>query len=392
MFQRDIVGTIVKRMNEPRRFMQIILGPRQTGKSTAVSQALDAVDIPYVFAEVGEHGESPDWIRAQWQQARNLIGARGPSALLVIDEVQYVRGWSDTVKALWDEDARSGIDLRVFLTGSSATLLKGGMNESLTGRFELIRCTHWTYAECREAFEYSLDDFLFFGGYPGAAPLRSEPDRWASYVTDSIIEPSIAKDILALEDVRNPALLRRLFYLGAPYSGQEVSYRKLLGQLDDRGNTATIAHYLDLLGQAGMMSGLQKYDAKLLRRKSSSPRLLVHNTGLMTAAYGSRRKRLLEDPDLKGRLVESAVGAYLVTLSQREGFEVSWWRDGAKEVDFVVSDGSGVCAIEVKSGRIKSTGGLTEFALRNPEVHTMVVGSAGCTLESFLLGEVDILW
>lgn len=181
MFQRDIVGTIVKRMNEPRRFMQIILGPRQTGKSTAVSQALDAVDIPYVFAEVGEHGESPDWIRAQWQQARNLIGARGPSALLVIDEVQYVRGWSDTVKALWDEDARSGIDLRVFLTGSSATLLKGGMNESLTGRFELIRCTHWTYAECREAFEYSLDDFLFFGAIP--ALLRCGRSRTAGHRT-----------------------------------------------------------------------------------------------------------------------------------------------------------------------------------------------------------------
>ena len=391
MFQRDIVGTIVKRMNEPRRFMQIILGPRQTGKSTAVTQALDSVDIPCVFAEVGEHGESPDWIRAQWQQARNLIGTNNPSAILVIDEVQYVRGWSDAVKALWDEDACSGIDLRVFLTGSSATLLKGGMNESLTGRFELIRCTHWTYAECREAFGHSLDDFLFFGGYPGAAPLRSEPERWASYVTDSIIEPSIAKDILALEDVRNPALLRRLFYLGAPYSAQELSYRKLLGQLGDRGNTATIAHYLDLLGQAGMMSGLQKYDAKLLRRKSSSPRLLVHNTALMTAAYGSKRTRLLEDSGLRGRLVESAVGAHLITLSQREGFEVSWWRDGNKEVDFVMSDGSSVCAIEVKSGRIKSTGGLTEFALRNPKARTMVVGSASCSLESFLLDEIDIL-
>ncbi len=391
MFQRDIVGTIAKRMNEPRRFMQIILGPRQTGKSTAVTQALDSVDIPCVFAEVGEHGESPDWIRAQWQQARNLIGTDNPSALLVIDEVQYVGGWSDAVKALWDEDARSGIDLRVFLTGSSATLLKGGMNESLTGRFELIRCTHWTYAECREAFGYSLDDFLFFGGYPGAAPLRSEPERWASYVTDSIIEPSIAKDILALEDVRNPALLRRLFYLGAPYSAQELSYRKLLGQLDDRGNTATIAHYLDLLGQAGMMSGLQKYDAKLLRRKSSSPRLLVHNTALMTAAYGSKRTRLLEDSELRGRLVESAVGAHLITLSQREGFEVSWWRDGNKEVDFVMSDGSSVCAIEVKSGRVKSTGGLTEFVLRNPEARTMIVGSSGCSLESFLLDEIEIL-
>ena len=340
---------------------------------------------------MGEHGASPDWLQAQWYQARSLITAPHESALLVVDEVQYIRGWADAVKALWDEDAKLGIDLRVVLTGSSATLLRSGMAESLAGRFELIRCTHWSYAECRDAFGFSLDDFLFFGGYPGAATLRDDVDRWASYVTDSIIEPSIAKDVLALEDVRNPALLRRLFFLGAPYSAQEVSYRKLLGQLDDRGNTATIAHYLVLLEQAGMMSGLLKYDPKLLRAKSSSPRLLVHDTALMTAAYGNRRRFLLEDPELKGHLVESAVGAYLVARSQVEGFSVSWWREGTSEVDFVVSDEMRTQGIEVKSGRVKSTGGLTEFVLRHPGARTLMVGSAGCSLADFLSGEVGLL-
>ena len=191
--------------------------------------------------------------------------------------------------------------------------------------------------------------------------------------------------------MRNPVLLRRLFYLGAPYSAQEVSYRKLLGQLDDRGNTATIAHYLELLAQAGMMSGILKYDPKLLRERSSSPRLLVHDTALMTAAYGSRRTRLLEDPDLKGRLVESAVGAYLIARSQVEGFSLNWWRDGSNEVDFVVSNERQVLGIEVKSGRIKSTGGLTAFVLRYPEARTLIVGSAECTLEDFLLGRVPLL-
>ncbi|MCI1667966.1 MAG: ATP-binding protein [Olsenella sp.] len=391
MYQRSIVATLSQRMSEPRRFLQILIGPRQTGKTTAVTQALKQIDIPYLYREVGEHGESPDWIRAQWYQARSLVNDANACALLVIDEIQYVKGWADTVKALWDEDARTGIDLRVVLTGSSATLLKSGMDESLAGRFELIRCTHWTYGECRDAFGFSLDDFLFFGGYPGAAGLREDVSRWASYVTDAIIEPSIAKDVLALEDVRNPALLRRLFYLGAPYSAQEVSYRKLLGQLDDRGNTATIAHYLELLAQAGMMSGILKYDPKLLRERSSSPRLLVHDTALMTAAYGSRRRRLLEDPDLKGHLVESAVGAYLIARSQVEGFSLNWWRDGSNEVDFVVSNERQVLGIEVKSGRIKSTGGLTAFVLRYPEARTLIVGSAECTLEDFLLGRVPLL-
>ena len=391
MFQRSIVNTLVSRMKEPRRFMQILLGPRQTGKTTAVTQALEHVDIPYLFCEVTEHRSSADWIRAQWYQARNLVTNNHKSALLVIDEVQYVNGWSDVVKTLWDEDARSDIDLRVVLTGSSATLLKSGINESLAGRFELIRCTHWTYSECQAAFGFTLEEFLFFGGYPGAAPLHNDMSRWAAYITDSIIEPSIAKDVLALEDVRNPALLRRLFYLGAPYSAQEISYRKLLGQLDDRGNTATIAHYLELLAQAGIMSGLLKYDPKLLREKSSSPRLLVHDTALMTAAYGNRRASLLEDPELKGRLVESAVGAYLVARSFTDGFSLNWWRQNSSEVDFVISDEHQTIAIEVKSGRIKKTDGLTEFMLRFPHARTLVVGSAGCTLQDFLLGNVPLL-
>lgn len=390
MYQRALVSTLVSRMNEPRRFMQILLGPRQTGKSTAVTQALGCIDIPYIYEEVPEHGTSADWIRAQWYRARNLLGSASTCALLVIDEVQYVRGWSDAVKALWDEDSRVGIDLRVMLTGSAATLIKSGMDESLAGRFELIRSTHWTFSECAEAFGYTLDQFLYFGGYPGAASLVQDENRWASYIEDSIIEPSIAKDVLALEDVRRPELLRRLFYTGAPYSAQEISHRKLLGQLDNRGNTATIAHYLELLGQAGLMRGLAKFDPKMLRERASSPRLLVCNTALMTAAYGRRRRFLLEDPDQKGRLVESAVGAYLLALSQVEGFDVFWWRDGSYEVDFIVSSGRDIVAIEVKSGRVKSTGGLTEFMRRFPSARTLVVGSASCTVNDFLLGKVNL--
>ena len=390
MYRRALVDTLIARMNEPRRFIQILMGPRQSGKSTAVCQALGSIALPYHFAQVEAQTETADWIRAQWNQARNIIAGGSASALLVIDEVQYIRSWADAVKALWDEDARSGIDLRVVLTGSSATLLKSGMGDSLAGRFELIRCPHWHFSEMRDAFGYTLDDFLFFGGYPGAAPLRNDLKRWADYLTDSIIEPTITRDILALEAVRNPALLRRLFYLGAPYSAQEISYRKLLGQLDDRGNTATIAHYLTLLDGAGMLSGLLKYDPKLLLERSSSPRLLVQNTGLMTAAYGPGRERLLTDSNLKGRLVESAVGAYLVSRGQEEGFDVRWWRAGNHEVDYVLESPTRAIGIEVKSGRVKSTGGLTAFLTEYPEAQAMIVGSAACPVERFLLGEIGL--
>ena len=389
-FERAIVGEIRKRIAEQRRFIQIVIGPRQTGKTTAVTQALAEYALPHLFVEATKSESDADWLRAQWYRARNQLSTTAPIALLVIDEVQYVRNWSSVVKTLWDEDTRNELDLRVVLTGSSATLIQEGLNESLNGRFELIHSTHWTLEECQEAFGYTLDDFLFFGGYPGAAALRGDGTRWLRYLRSSIIEPSIANDALLLDDVRKPELMRKLFGVGAAYSAQEISYRKLLGQLDDRGNTATIAHYLKLLSSAGLMSGLPKYDPKLLREKASSPRLMVHNTALMTASFGRRRFRLLSDPELRGHLVESAVGAYLINRSIPDDFDVSWWREGRDEVDFVIASEDAVTAIEVKSGRVKPTGGMTRFMLENPRAHSIVVGSPECPLESFLLGKVEL--
>ena len=389
-FRRPVVSTLVSRMNETRRYIQMLIGPRQTGKSTAIRQALEQVDLPRHIALASIDSSSRDWLRAQWVQARNLVTPDSPSALLVIDEVQLVDQWSAAVKELWDEDAWSGIDLRVMLSGSSSPLLQKGLTEGLTGRFEVIRSTHWSFAECREAFGYTLDEFLYFGGYPGSAPLRQDQQRWLAYMNDSVIDPSIAKDVIALDAVRKPALMRKLFQIGAPYSEQELSYRKILGQMDDAGNTTTIAHYLDLLGSAGLLRGLQKYDPKLIREKASSPRLMVYDTSLMTATYGPYRDFLLTDPERKGHLVESAVGAYLLAQANERSFDVHWWREGTSEVDFVISQAGESVAVEVKSGRVKSLKGLTAFVSRFPEARTLVVGSAECPLERFLSGEVPL--
>lgn len=389
-YQRPIVETLVKRMGEPRRFIQMLIGPRQTGKSTAIRQALAHIDIPVHTALASVDFSSRDWLRAQWQQARALINERNPSALLVIDEIQIVDQWSSVVKELWDEDSWSGVDLRVVLSGSSSLLIQHGLKEGLTGRFEIIRSTHWSFSECETAFGYTLDEFLFFGGYPGSAPLKDDRERWLNYMNDSVIEPSISKDVVALEEVRKPALMQRLFRLGAASSAQELSYRKIMGQLDDAGNTTTLARYLDLLNDAGLLCGLSKFDPKLIREKASSPRFMVYDTSLMTASYGMYRDFLLNDTERRGHLVESAVGAFLLARSKAEHFEVHWWRDGANEVDFVLSQGGLTIAIEVKSGRIKSLKGLTAFVNRFPEARTLVIGSADCPVESFLRGEVPL--
>jgi predicted AAA+ superfamily ATPase len=308
----------------------------------------------------------------------------------VIDEIQKVKDWSSIVKLLWDEDSRLHVNLKVVLTGSSSLLLQKGLAESLTGRFEILHSPHWNYGECREAFGYSLDDFLFFGGYPGAAALVRDENRWARYMGTSIVEPTISQDILMMEEVRKPALLRSLFMLGSGYSAQELSFTKMLGQLQDAGNTVTLAHYLELLDRANILAGLQNYCGNQIRARKSSPRFMVYDTSLMTYVIGTNRRRLLDNSGDRGRLTESAVGAYLLARGKEEGFEVYWWRDRNHEVDFIVKKGACLTAVEVKSGRVKNIGGSLVFKKMYPEALSLIVGSTDTGLEDFLLGKIPL--
>jgi predicted AAA+ superfamily ATPase len=394
MFKRKLVRGLVERLTEPRRFIQIVVGPRQTGKTTAVLQALEELNMRSHFVSADDPNlVGAEWLRNEWEQARALTKTAehsGGGAVLVVDEIQKIVKWSSIVKLLWDEDNRLCVPLKVVLTGSSSLLLQKGLAESLMGRFEMLYSPHWNYAECREAFGYSLDDFLFFGGYPGASSLIKDESRWARYMGTSIVEPTISQDILMMEEVRKPALLRSLFMLGSGYSAQELSFTKMLGQLQDAGNTVTLAHYLDLLGKANMLTGLQNYSGNQIRTRKSSPRFMVYDTSLMTYADGANRRRLLDSPADRGRLVESAVGAYLLARGVEEGFEVYWWRERGDEVDFVIKKGNRLTAIEVKSGRVKNVGGSLVFKKLYPEALSLIVGSANLDLEDFLLGSKSI--
>jgi len=389
MYARNIVAQIVERLNESRRFIQIVSGPRQTGKTTAVTQALERVKLPQHFVSADDPGStSGDWLKNEWELAR--LHAKENEAVLIIDEVQKVKNWSAIVKLLWDEDSRLRIPLKVVLTGSSTLLMQKGLSESLMGRFEVLHCPHWSYSECKDAFDYSLDEFLLFGGYPGAAPLIKDEARWARYIGTSIVEPTISHDILLMEEVRKPALLRSLFMLGSAYSAQELSYTKILGQLSDAGNTVTLAHYLDLLSKACMLTGLQNYSGNKIRMRKSSPRFMVFDTSLMTYVEGADRQNLLNNTVRKGHLVESAVGANLLARGKTEDFEVFWWRERDKEVDFIIQKGSKLTAIEVKSGRVRNTSSGLDFKHLYPDALSLVIGSANLNLEDFLTGKQQL--
>ena len=384
-FRRDITKIHHERLEGERQFIQVVTGPRQVGKTTAIQQVLQDIGITFHYAAADLPAPpSVEWITQQWDMARIKLGD-SKKVILVLDEVQKISGWSTIVKRLWDEDTRKGNNIQVVVLGSSALLIQRGLGESLAGRFETIGLSHWPWPECQACFNITLDQFIYFGGYPGALNLIEDERRWCQYLRDSLIETAISKDIFLLNRIEKPALLRQLFALACEYGGQVLSYQKMLGQLTDAGNTTTLAHYQRLLESAFLIRGLPKWSGGLLRQRSSSPKWLPLNTALMTAFANLSFQEWRSTPDKWGRLIEVAAGAFLFNEGAQHGIELYYWREGNYEVDFVMQKGKKIVAVEVKSGRNPtSLGGLHAFIKKYKPLKTITVSISGIDLKSFL--------
>jgi uncharacterized protein len=386
MFERPYNQQLGGRLKEPRRFIQVLMGPRQVGKTTLTSQVLAKLAVPHLFVSadaVPNTGEV--WLEQQWQAARLQCQASGASDfILAIDEIQKINNWSELVKKLWDEDTRTQQAIKVILLGSSRLLFQQGLTESLAGRFETTYLGHWSFTEMEEAFGVTAEQYVWFGGYPGAATLMSDEDRWKKYVSDALIETSISKDILMLTRVDKPALLKKLFELGCLYSGQILSYTKIVGQLQDAGNTTTLAHYLQLLDTAGLLAGIEKYAGEQLRQRSSSPKFQVHNTALLTAQQAASLSVVQQKPDVWGRWVEAAIGAHLVNHQLSEGYTIYYWRHRNDEIDFVLERKGTVVGLEVKSGATQKAPGMDAFKKQHQPDKVFLVGNSGIPWQEFL--------
>ena len=383
--QRGIIQTVTKRLKEPRMFIQVLCGPRQVGKTTLITQALRETAIPHVYASADDAPDvSSIWLRQIWDKARLGCKQAGGDYLLVVDEVQKIANWSEVVKAEWDKDAFNNIALKVVLLGSSSLLIQQGLTESLAGRYELIYIPHWSFGEMRDAFGFTLEEYVWFGGYPGAAALVNDEWRWKEYVRQSLIEPSITKDILMMQRVDKPALLGRLFNLGCSYSAQILSLNKIQGELNERGNLATLSNYLKLLASADLLCGLEKYAGNVIRQRASKPKFQVFNNALLSAQNSMTFSTVRADGKLWGRMVESAVGTHLLNRRKTGWYDVFYWNENSKEVDYVIQRGTDVVAIEVKSGYDSSNAGMAVFdELFHPKA-MFTVGTDGIPLEEFL--------
>ena len=386
-FQRAPFKVLKSRLEQPRLKIQMVTGPRQVGKTTLVHQVLASQNLPFDFhiADAMDH-MNHSWIDHVWALSRKNWDLQDPdqTRILVIDEIQKVPNWAEMVKRLWDQDTASGKNIQVVLLGSSPLLLQKGMTESLMGRFERIGLTHWSWAEMKEAFGWDLDTFIYFGGYPGAAPFMQDEARWAEYVLESLVEPTLSRDVYDLKTIQKPGLMRKLFEFGVDYSSQVISYTKMLGQLHDAGNTVTIAEYLTLLDQVNFLCGLEKYDPAGTRRRRSSPKLNVYNTALMNAPRVQGFNGARRDQALWGRIVEAAVGAHLLNGISASRVKLYYWRERDLEVDFVLESSALVLGIEVKSGtRNRSRTGMAAFIKRFPGAKTLLIGGGGMELEEF---------
>lgn len=393
-----------------------ITGPRQSGKTTIALQARRrladsgipcwyvALDDPnsvnngwFGLEEVGgtvRAGALPDdqTLVTIWEHAREAVRQSKRGLVLVLDEIQVVPRWSNIVKGLWDRDRRDESPLRVVILGSAAWRMLTGLDESLFGRFDALPAKHWSLREMAAAFDLTVEEYVFYGGYPGALPSGPGPSTlsdWQDYIRHSIVTPAIGRDVVGLSRVRKPALMRQLMDLAPHYSGQLTSYNKLLGQLQDAGNTTTVARYLDLLSDAGLVTALSRYTPAPHKGRASSPKLIVLNTALMTAPSGYSFEEARTNRSFWGRVVESAAGAHLYNTCG-SATKLHFWRDNKNnEVDYVIARGPHLLGVEVKSGKPRAYHGLDAFKARFRNARTMVVGKGGVPLNEFLSLSAD---
>ena len=388
MFQREQYQTIIDRLREPRKLIQVIMGPRQIGKTTVVKQALKTLerDIPFLFFSADNIPATQNsWVSDCWVTARTQLKYEGNKELiLVIDEIQKLKDWSEVVKKEWDDDSFNEVNLKVILLGSSRVMLQKGLADSLTGRFETIKMAHWNYAEMQDAFDMSLDEYVYYGSYPGAMSLIKDPDRWSNYIKDSIIDVTINKDILYDIAINKPALLRQTFELGAYYSGQIVSLTKIVGTLQDAGNTTTLSGYLNVLKDSGLLAGIQKFSIDKARQRASIPKFQVFNSALRNVYAGYSFQEVIREPKVWGHLFESAIGAHLINGAFTSNYEIYYWRDGNLEVDYIIKKGNKIAAIEVKSNSDTTNKGLAVFREQYNPQNSLIVGKGGMDAERFL--------
>ena len=325
--------------------IQVVQGPRQTGKTTGVLHFLKSQKkiFHYVSAD-GVLGNGLSWILNEWQKACDK-----KAAYFVVDEIQKITDWPGVIKQIGDKNARSAKPIQFILLGSSSLQIQKGLTESLAGRYQIVPVHHWNFLESKKLVpKMTLEQFLEVGGYPGSYRFLKNHDTFTNYIKQSIVEPVLHIDLLSFSRIQKPALFKQVFEILCHYPAQEISYTKLLGQIQDKGNTDLIKTYISFYERAFLFKSLQKFSARPVKIKSSSPKVLPLSPCFSLFGHSN---------NLLPRVFEATVGAQLLRLPG----ELYYWREKNKEVDFVFRYKKTTYAIEVKWGNKKNSSGMDVF-------------------------------
>lgn len=368
-----------QRLDEPAPGrIQLVTGPRQVGKTTLLLDlaAQYGEAAMYTAADAPEAGVPGYWDRF-WAGAESR--AERGTTIVLLDEIHLLPDWASSLKASWDRFRRRHLPIHIVATGSSGLRVTQGSRESLAGRFERIVFAHWSAAALASTFNVptaeAVRQSVLFGTYPGAWDLARDEARWRAYIRDAIIEPAIGRDVLALGQVRRPGLLRQVFAVAVGSPAEIVSLQKIQGQLGDRGALETVAHYLELLRDAYLVAGLEKFTRRAVRRRAAPSKLVTLNNALLSATHPNGPPDPARDAARFGAWIENACLASAINQGQR----VTYWREEPLEVDAVVEGSWGAWAIEIKTGRFdrRDLTGLFEFCRRHPAFRPLVVTRPG---------------
>lgn len=387
MTQRAYFKIIKKWIEEPRRSIKALYGPRQVGKTAMVKEALASSSIPWMYV-CAEDLEVADglWLRKLWEEIRQKAKESDrKEAVIVIDEVQRVDSWNETVKREWETDTFNKTNVKAILISSASHLIQKGLTESLVGKFESMLIPHWSYREMKEEFGWSPEEYMWFGGYPGGIKFMENESAWKRYIKTSVIDTSISKDILLQIRIDRPSLLRKLFETGSLHSSYVLSLTQVQEGLTERGNLSTLSNYLGLLESTFLMTGLDKYTGERNRKRSSKPKFQLFNNGLFSAQSDKTFHEAKSDPQLWGHVFESAVGTHLLNSSYTEDFDLYYWFEKRMEVDFIVEKDNRMIVIEVKYDKNAPETGLDLFTYKFDPKSIYTVGEGGIPIEEFLL-------
>lgn len=372
--QKEIYQSVVSALANNNSKILIVEGPRQAGKTTMVQRALNELGLKATYANAdNEYTDNRLFIHNAWEKKRRSAN----SQLIVLDNIQHIRNWSTLLQAEYEADMAIGKQPRVVLIAAScAPFYRDMETDFMQQNSTILRLSLWTWADMRDAFGWSLDQYIFFGGYPGLGEIVAKGRPWRNYVRSKLIEPALTNDILIDVRLYKPHVLLQILEEGISYQGEVRSLNGILENTDGAGNTIILSTYLEFLHNAHILYAIRKYSEMMDRRRASIPKMQVHGNAIAAYYKNWRFPKTLQQDKKRHEILLSAVGAHLLNRSFLEGYKITCFWDRYSSIDFIISDSRGR-DILINLCRPKADNALAYFTRHYGSFRTILVGDGG---------------